>query len=60
MGPGWRGEGWEESGETPVWGFMRDRFCSGVSYVFENNAQLNPGKKEISLFKTVCFFFPFL
>lgn len=31
-------------------------FYSGVYHVFENNAQLNPGKKEISLFKTAFFF----
>lgn len=33
------------------------KFFSGVSHVFEKNSQLNPGKKEISLFKTVVVFF---
>lgn len=44
-------------GKNPVWGFLRKIFFfSGVSHVFENNSQLNPGKKEISLFKTAFFF----
>lgn len=69
--PGGRGETWGLGGEGDwkTWvgqgagssylGFSEKekKFFSAVSHIFEKNSQLNPGKKEISLFKTVVFFF---